>query len=316
MKRSKKNFIVGIGISALGTSAVTTYALGRKIYKESLDCKVPLKNKNMEEYYRKNHKEVMEKLDQYNYEKFPLYCENNNYVIEVINIKCSKLTDNTVIIVHGLRSNYYNNLEVAFEYLSRGYNVILYNQRHTGKTGGKQFTFGYWEKYDLNEVVKYAKLEYPKGNLGIHGFSMGAATAALHCEVNEQYKNVDFYILDAPYDTMKSAVKLGLKSRHIKLTPYALWAGNLYVRAKEKFSYKDVQPSKAIKKTTVPVMIIHGTSDNVTDYNGSRNMYNSISGSKKELWLIENIGHCKAFNKIREEYCKRVFNFLRQHSMI
>lgn len=51
---------------------------------------------------------------------------------------------------------------------------MLYNQRHTGHTGGNDYTFGLYERYDLENVAKFVKKKYPNGLLGAHGHSMGA----------------------------------------------------------------------------------------------------------------------------------------------
>lgn len=314
MDKNKKSAL-GVTLAAMGTIMSVTYILGEKVYKNSVGSISNIDKEKLEDYYNENEKECMEKLHEYSYSKIPLYCPENNYVIELMNIKSPIITDNTVILVHGIKSNYYELLALAFEYLKRGYNTILYNQRNTGKTGGRQFTFGLYEKFDLDEVVKYAKLEYPKGKLGIHGFSMGAATAALHSEINENHKKVDFYILDGPYNTMKSAMRLGIKQNKVIFKPYVLWASNIYIKGKDKFSFKDVSPEKALRNITVAIMIIHGKDDIVTDYNGSIKMYNNIKHDKKQLWLIDNMDHCMAFYKMKEEYCNRVFKFLEKYKL-
>lgn len=314
MDKNKK-IAIGATMATIGTMIGTTYIAGKKVYLHSVGLKPAIDKDKIEAYYKKSSNNNLEKLYKYSHSRVPLYCPENNYVIEIMNIKSSISTENTVILVHDLGDNYYDNLKLAFEYLQRGYNTILYNQRNTGRTGGSQFTFGLYEKFDLNEVVKYAKLEYPKGVLGVHGFSMGAATAALHSEINEEDKKVDFYILDGPYDTMKSAIRLGIKQNKFILKPYILWSGNIYTKVKDKFSFKDVQPKKALRKSTVPMMIIHGKEDNVTDYEGSVKMYNSINHNKKELWIVDNMGHCMAFYKLKDEYCSRIFNFLEKNIM-
>ena len=48
-------------------------------------------------------------------------------------------TSDAMIVVHGIGSNYHEVLNVAFNYLENGYNVVVYHQRNTGLTGGDKF---------------------------------------------------------------------------------------------------------------------------------------------------------------------------------
>ena len=87
-----------------------------------------------------------------------------------------------------------------------------------------------YERFDLEAVADYTRNLYPEGVVGVHGFSMGAATSTMHTELNEESKNVNFYVLDAPYHTMESAVELGIiakKNSIVTAVRFAKWAGNV-----------------------------------------------------------------------------------------
>ncbi|GAB6168492.1 alpha/beta hydrolase [Clostridium carnis] len=313
---SKKNKIIRWIVAIILIVFLSlTYIVGGMVYNGSVGSSPEVDKDSMIEVYSSREDKLLDKLEKYNSEKTFVKSSINGYDVEVLNIKSNKKTENAIVLVHGIESNYYEVLNSAFNYLENGYNVVVYNQRQTGQTGGKEFTMGLYERFDLDEVVNYAKKYYPNGKLGVHGYSMGAATATMHTELNEKNKNVDFYILDAPYDTMESAIRLGIIKKNIPLIPvgYAAWAGDLYIKLKSGFSFDDVKPYKSVENISVPVMLIHGTADKTTSPEGSKHIYDTIPHDKKELWLIDGLGHCVADNEMEDEYFNRIYNFIEKN---
>lgn len=313
--KNKNKLIAGIAITGAALFSGITYAVGKMVYKASVGSSPSIDKDNMIDHYANREDKILDKLGRYDNEKLFIESPRNGYDIEVVNIKSNINTKDVIVLVHGIESNYHEVLNVAFNYLENGYNVVVYNQRQTGYTGGTEYTFGVYERLDLEEVVNYAAKNYPEGILGVHGFSMGAATATMHTEINEEKKNVDFYILDAPYHTMKSAVNLGIERKNIPLIPlrYVSWAGELYIKRKAGFRYKDSEPYRAVKGISVPVMLIHGTGDKVTSPEGSKIIYDTIPHNNKELWLIDDLGHCVASNLIEKEYFSRIYKFIEEN---
>ena len=60
------------------------------------------------------------------------------------------------------------------------------------KQEGDNYTFGLYERFDLEAVAQYTRSLYPDGIVGVHGFSMGAATSTMHTELNEEAKKCRF----------------------------------------------------------------------------------------------------------------------------
>ena len=307
----KKNVMIITLTILIVVFAGATYIIGGMVYDGTVGDMPYVLAEEMETTYADEHS----KLSEYKTETVMISSEKNGYEIETLNISAKTPSDDVMVVVHGITSNYYEVLNTAHMYLENNYNVIVYHQRQTGLTGGDNFTFGLHEQYDLDEVVAYANEVYPQGTVGVHGFSMGAATTAFHTALNETTKHVDFYVLDAPYHTMESAVSLGIKAENVPFVSvkYALWAGNLMINSKADFGYDDVRPIDAVAQTSVPVMLIHGLADTVTSPDSSQLMYDAISHDAKELWLVEGIGHCKVDDEMPEEYEANVMSFIDEH---
>ena len=202
-----------------------TWIVGGMVYDGTVGKKASVKADEMEAFYANREDKVLDTLEKYEHETVFINSEVNGYEIETLCITSNQETSDAMIVVHGIGSNYHEVLNVAFNYLENGYNVVVYHQRNTGLTGGDNFTFGLYERFDLEAVADYTRNLYPEGVVGVHGFSMGAATSTMHTELNEESKNVNFYVLDAPYHTMESAVELGFIAKKIPLLPVRFASG-------------------------------------------------------------------------------------------
>lgn len=287
-------------------TSISTLILGSSVYKKTF------KTKPHEIKKRRLHEWRLKMLLEYDHQSFMIESSENKYSVETMHIKSKVETDRVVVLVHGIRSNYYDLLPVAFRYLNDGYNVILYNQRQSGLTGGNNSTFGLYEKFDLEEVATVARRIYKNGKIGVHGFSMGAATAIMHSELNEKSNLIDFYILDAPFHTMASAIELAtLRDDEIKMPPwYVRFSGDAYLRLRKRVSYKDIAPISAIRYSTRPILLIHGEKDDITSPDGSRQLFGAIHHNKRRLEVFPEDAHCTAHHRNEEEYFERVYRFI------
>jgi alpha-beta hydrolase superfamily lysophospholipase len=277
-----------------------------RVYKKTF------KTKPHEIKRRRFHEKRLKQLEAYENQTFFVESSKNKYNIEVRHIQSKIETNRAIILVHGIRSNYYDLLPVAFRYLNDGYHVILYNQRQSGLTGGTTSTFGLYERFDLEDVATVARRIYKEGKVGVHGFSMGAATAIMQSELNERTDLVDFYILDAPFHTMASTVELAARrGGETKMPPwYVKFAGDTVLRLRQRVAYKDIMPLNVIHHTTRPILLIHGEKDDVTCPNGSRQLFGAIHHNKRRLEIFPEEAHCTAHYRNEREYFERVHRFI------
>src|SRR5690606_10810389 len=115
-----------------------------------------------------------------------------------------------IIISYGVTQNKLNSIKYMKLFLERGWNVLLYDHRRHGETGGKTTSYGHYEKFDLASVVSWIKEKYGDDcTLGIHGESMGAVTTLLYAGMIED--GADFYIVDCPFSDFEAQLKYLLK---------------------------------------------------------------------------------------------------------
>ena len=70
-------------------------------------------------------------------------------------------SDPTIIMVHGITSNRASNnaLGVAKRLREHGYNLLLFDQRAHGESGGERISGGYHERRDLGGAIDFLKSE-------------------------------------------------------------------------------------------------------------------------------------------------------------
>lgn len=129
-------------------------------------------------------------------------------------------SDKTMIWVHGYTSH--AERESAFPglfYHSLGYNVLIPYLRAHGPSEGKYIAFGSLETLDLCDWVDRVNRQHPKGNIVIHGLSMGGGIVLNLSDV--YMKNVKCLISDAPNISIegffRNVSKWKYKHGHIKV---------------------------------------------------------------------------------------------------
>src|SRR6185369_1533173 len=79
----------------------------------------------------------------------------------------------TVIVMHGVADNRGSTVGMAEHFLVKGYDVVAYDSRAHGESGGEACTYGYYEKQDLRRVMDRVAGE----PFVLIGTSLGAAVA-------------------------------------------------------------------------------------------------------------------------------------------
>lgn len=235
------------------------------------------------------------------------------YMLYGTYIKNNIPTKNTVIIVQGLWGSRWTSLRYADMYLKKGFNVLVYDSRNHGKSGGDDVTFGAYEKYDLDQFVNWLYVENNGGIIGVQAESMGAATALLHSEINEKQKRVKFYISDCAYSDLRQLFILKLaKDYNIDSTfkaNFIFFYASIVSLFRSHFWLYSVSPINAVKKSSTPILFIHGAKDEYIPNYMASDMFNVKRGIK-ELYICPKAGHAMSISVDPKTYKERVYRFI------
>lgn len=216
-------------------------------------------------------------------------------------------SDKSVILLHREGRNLMASYKFLEMYIDQGYNILMCDARYHGLTGGDNYTYGYFERWDLLNQADFMFERYGTGSmLGFHGESGGAATALMALDRNE---NISFTIADSSFtellEVMRSLEEKVLRTRSKRL----LILINQIVKRRAGFSLADVNPLYEIEALEVPVFFIHSERDTIIPAKMSK-ILTSFKSGYNELYIIPNSLHLMGYYQHREEYESRVQAFL------
>lgn len=224
----------------------------------------------------------------------------------------SKEVGMTLIFAHGYSQNrqepHLPALSLAAKLVEAGYDVLMFDFRNAGKSGGNVTTVGYREKWDVLGAIDYAIQRSPDSQVGLIGFSMGAATALLAAAEEERVSAV---VADSPFDSLRDYLAENMARwtglPHIPFTKMILLTIPWMIRA----DVDSVNPSAAVEQMgECPILFIHGLADPTIPHSNSLRLFEKACPEERELWLVSDAGHVRSYEKAPEEYTKRVIAFL------
>ncbi|WP_121642836.1 alpha/beta hydrolase [Bacillus vallismortis] len=224
-------------------------------------------------------------------------------------------TPNTIIICHGVTMNMLNSLKYMHLFLDLGWNVVVYDHRRHGQSGGKTTSYGFYEKDDLSEVVSWVKNKTGHhGLIGVHGESMGAATALLyagdHCK-----DGADFYIADCPFARFDEQLAYRLKVEYRLPSWPLLSIADFFLKLRGGYRAREVSPLAVIEKIKKPVLFIHSKDDDYIPVSSTERLYEKKPGPKA-LYIADNGEHAMSYTKNRDAYRKAVQEFLEKINIL
>lgn len=251
--------------------------------------------------------------DKYDIEKLELTSSFDGHMIPAEFISYGEKKSDTVILIHGLGGNRYTNYPSAELFLENGFNIITYDQRSSNENTAERTTFGYWEKYDTIDCIKYLKENPECGKIGIWGTSFGGATAVQAVAYEDTQKDISFMILDCPVSSMEWMVEEFMRQMDTGIpVSYMTWCGNQMNKLQLRFSYQDVDSAKAAEKISVPTFVLNSEIDEVTPFFMGKDIYESLNTDQKELWTVPDCAHTDQWWNYNEEYRSRVMEFIIQ----
>ena len=218
----------------------------------------------------------------------------------------------TIVILHGVKKNRTDVLRAALVLRREGFNVLMFDGRGHGDSGGRYVTYGFFERRDVESALQWliTGKGVRKEAIGLAGESMGAAIALQVAAANPWIGAV---WVDSPFASLKRiAAEFASRATHLPpsvLSPL-LWTTIRVANYRGKFDVEMVDPLALAAQITSPVFVVHGTADQLIAPSHSISIYESLGG-KKELWLVDGARHARAVRYVKNEYSERIRQFFR-----
>lgn len=221
--------------------------------------------------------------------------------------KAAAPTHKYIVDVHGRSSSSISQLKYLKIFLYMGYNVLLPDQRNSGESGGRFFSFGHYEKFDVMSWITKIKQKDAEAEFALFGESMGAATSILVAAMDDRIKAL------ISYCSFSSAKDIVL-SHTGKEAPAALkyFIPAYYIASFLFFGIDALRLdiTKAIAKIKIPKLIIHSYGDELVPINHAKKL---IAANDSAEWVLFDSGaHARSICSHPLEFTKAVQEFIKK----
>ena len=217
-------------------------------------------------------------------------------------------SDKWSIVLHGYHSNPDSVLSIGMHFSEKGYNVLIPSMRASNDSEGQYIGMGWLDKDDLQCWINLIIKQNDNAEIILHGSSMGAATV-LMASGDKLPKNVKAIIEDSGYTSVWDIFASEAKARFNLPTFPILNMFELVANVRAKYDIKEASAVEQVKKSNVPILFIHGDSDDFVPEYMCEELYEAANCRKDKL-IIHNAGHTESKYKEPETYYNKIFEFL------
>ncbi len=216
-----------------------------------------------------------------------------------------------VVVLHGKADNRDGMLPYANLLLRHGYIVLDPDSRAHGDSGGSFATYGVLEAQDVHYWVNWLLAsERPRHLFGL-GESMGAAVLLQSLVSEQRFSGViaesSFASFrEEAYDWAGYTFKTPQWARPLYWP--AIEFGFLYARVRYAIDFDLLSPMRALRRSEVPVLLIHGVNDKTVPIRHSR-LIRAARQAGTELWEVPNTGHTGTLDRWPSEFEARTVEF-------
>jgi uncharacterized protein len=225
-----------------------------------------------------------------------------------------KSSNKTIILAHGYGKNRLQfemkTLDMIKSFLDKNINVLAFDFRDSGQSGGDTNSMGFYEKDDLLGAIRFIKSQGTK-HIVLMGFSEGASTSILAAA---QSSDVEAIIADSPFSDLNSYLKSNL----------TVWNGFNFIPLNKTITFSvhlfsGVDPSKVSPINVIgkisprPILFIHSKDDAKIPVSNSIALYDAYSkttGNNAVLWKTDCNVDAGSYITYPEDYMNKVFEFL------
>jgi len=215
-----------------------------------------------------------------------------------------------LIMLHGVGSCKEVYLGSAAQLTAIGYNILLWDQRAHGKSGGEFLTYGYHEKFDVSLAIDWLEAKNPGVPTGIYGNSMGGAIAIQSMAHNPGLR---FGLIESTFTDLPTVANA--YGRRMSGLPLPRWLSDYVLRRAGQLAQFDafaVRPVDAARRVTQPIQHIHGDADANINISHAHALFEAYASTDKQLHVVKNGDHADLWDKGGDGYREVWFGFLRR----
>lgn len=252
----------------------------------------------------------MELVDRSYGERFELQSEEG-YRLVGYHFPSPGLPRKLVVLTHGYGSSKSEYTDYIRLFQSFGFEVVVFDNRNSGESGGRTTTCGVRESRDLNLVFEHF---YKSGDkplvAGVFGRSMGASTALLWAGSGGRS---DFIVADCPFSDFYEQAAYRLERDYAAIPSLLgkplLAVTDRFIHWRGGFSMHDAAPKRVVSGVRQPVLYFVTREDHYVPPTMTAELHDLTRAPKHLSRFVEG-GHGAAFSRHPVEYRQALKQFL------
>ncbi len=233
------------------------------------------------------------------------FLTNNNILIDAWYAK-TDTAKACVIFVHGYTANKTSLLPEATRFHNMGFNVLLFDLRGHGKSGGNS-SFGMKETDELEKAIVFAGMQGNK-QIILYGASMGADIVLK--AVSEKKIQPRAIILDMPYASLHHHYQARARVIGFPAQPFAFFV-TLWTGIENGYNGFSNNAINFASKVTCPVLLQWGKEDEFVKKEEVDSIFNALQSANKKLVVYEDAGHHALAAVVPEQWQREVNMFMK-----
>ena len=210
----------------------------------------------------------------------PLEFTSGGITIEGWRFRTSAPRRGLIVYLHGSADNRQSGLGFAQRFVPQGFDVVAYDSRAHGNSGGEACTYGFHEKADLGRALDVIEAD----SAILFGTSLGGAVALQAAAEDPRVIGV---IAQSPFSDLETIVR---ERAPFIASDADIKAALAIAETKGRFRVAEVSPQAAAARIRVPVLLIHGEKDRETGASHSQRILAALPGDK-DLLIVPGAGH-------------------------
>ena len=220
----------------------------------------------------------------------------------------------TVVVCHGLAANKSNQLILARTFPPEGFNVLIFDFRAHGESGGQLVTFGDRERRDVLGAVRYLRSHRANEAEQIYGVGAslgGAALIAAAADDSEEGRAIDALAVYGTFDDLRLLTRSVARSYFFPpLRQLLIHLGLPLASLQTGTDLTDFAPARLVTRVWPrPIMIIHGRRDEIIHFHHGEALYEAAAFPKFHFWPTDGTHNAivdnEAAAKVVTEFFKR-----------